>query len=515
VTSQMRPVRPVHPLLTAVLPVLLIYSGNVGETAFGTVIRPTAVMLIGSLLLWALLALALKSIAKGAVLVSLCIVFFFSFGACAQVTRMRVVLAAMALGVAGAAYLLVRTRSRLADLTGVLNTVTLCIAAVVTVNLIRQSPVGLSRPPEATPLTLPGRQLENSPDIYYIILDGYGGADVLESVYGFDNTEFLDQLRERGFRVCERSRANYTNTSRSLPSSLNMDYIDELAQEVGGDSTDGAFRVQMLSDNRVVRSLRSSNYLFASFASGFDLTESLSNVDLWFRPGRSLNDLEMVLLPMTPIPAIDRQLPDRVRYSILDPYRYRREVILYALDHLAEPRAASQPVFVFAHIICPHPPFVFGPEGTPVDPPRLFSLGDAGGDFFKIGGTRDEYLRGYRDHLTFLNHRLIDAVDSILSAAPEPPIIVLQGDHGPALNSSLPATDRDRLVERQSILNAYLLPNEVSSQLYDDITPVNTFRLILNYLGITDYQLLEDRCYARESRSGDRLIDVTEDVLGP
>lgn len=34
------------------------------------------------------------------------------------------------------------------------------------------------------------------PDIYYIILDGYGRADVLSSIHGFDNSEFIHALEK-------------------------------------------------------------------------------------------------------------------------------------------------------------------------------------------------------------------------------------------------------------------------------------------------------------------------------
>ncbi len=54
--------------------------------------------------------------------------------------------------------------------------------------------------------------LTNPPDIYYIILDSYGRADMLKSVYGFDNSSFMNGLEQRGFFVASRSQANYPKT---------------------------------------------------------------------------------------------------------------------------------------------------------------------------------------------------------------------------------------------------------------------------------------------------------------
>ncbi len=64
----------------------------------------------------------------------------------------------------------------------------------------------------------------NRPDIYYIILDGYGRSDVLQRYYDFDNAEFLEGLRHRGFYVADKSSTNYPYTAHSLSSSLNMRY---------------------------------------------------------------------------------------------------------------------------------------------------------------------------------------------------------------------------------------------------------------------------------------------------
>src|SRR4030065_1421713 len=47
----------------------------------------------------------------------------------------------------------------------------------------------------------PTATLNPFPDIYYIILDGYGNAEILQQVYDYDNTAFLEDLRTRGFYI--------------------------------------------------------------------------------------------------------------------------------------------------------------------------------------------------------------------------------------------------------------------------------------------------------------------------
>ena len=44
------------------------------------------------------------------------------------------------------------------------------------------------------------------PDIYYIVLDSYGGADVLKDSYSYDNSEFVNDLQELGFIIPQSFR---------------------------------------------------------------------------------------------------------------------------------------------------------------------------------------------------------------------------------------------------------------------------------------------------------------------
>ena len=54
---------------------------------------------------------------------------------------------------------------------------------------------------------------------------------------------------------------------------------------------------------------------------------------------------------------------------------------------------------------------------------------------------------------------------------------------------------RTNLQDRMRILNAYYLPDGGEEVLYPSISPVNTFRLILNYYFGTSYPLLDDTAY--------------------
>jgi hypothetical protein len=69
-----------------------------------------------------------------------------------------------------------------------------------------------------------------APDIYYIILDAYGRADTLQSLFDYDNSEFLDFLEAKGFYVADCAQSNYSQTILSLSSSLTSIILMSLYQ---------------------------------------------------------------------------------------------------------------------------------------------------------------------------------------------------------------------------------------------------------------------------------------------
>ena len=66
-----------------------------------------------------------------------------------------------------------------------------------------------------------------------------------------------------------------------------------------------------------------------------------------------------------------------------------------------------------------------------------------------------------------------------------------------------------------SILNALYLPDDGAAELYDSMTPVNTFRVIFNTYFDTDFDLLEDRSYLATYEQPYDFLDVTDkyDIL--
>ena len=69
------------------------------------------------------------------------------------------------------------------------------------------------------------------PNIYVIILDSYPGELRLNDFYNYDNSEYYQQLRERGFYLQTSTFSNYPHTEYSVPSMLNLNYLDSIIKE--------------------------------------------------------------------------------------------------------------------------------------------------------------------------------------------------------------------------------------------------------------------------------------------
>ena len=123
----------------------------------------------------------------------------------------------------------------------------------------------------------------------------------------------------------------------------------------------------------------------------------------------------------TPIPAVARWIPN-ARVKAFDPHSLHRRRILYTLDKLPHVTGRG-PRLVFAHILSPHPPFVFGPEGEPVTPSHPFSK-------HEYKNWRN-YEAGYRGQVEYLSRRARGVVGGILENSETTPVIVIMGDHQP------------------------------------------------------------------------------------
>jgi hypothetical protein len=341
------------------------------------------------------------------------------------------------------------------------------------------------------------------PNIYYIVMDAYASDDVLKEMYGYDNSAFIGYLKEKGFYVAGASTSNYTQTGLSLASTFNMDYMDDLIRHLDIDSQDASPLKNLIRNSKVFEFLRRRGYTIAALSSGCAESE-IGTADIYICPGWMPDEFQNMLIGTTPIPLIPGF------FGSPDQYDIHTNRILFEFERLADTEKLKEPFFLFAHIAIPHPPFVFGPDGEKLKPGLIFHNED-GDSLIRRGRlTKNQYMRGYTDQLTFANRKLEKTLNAILAGSINKPVIILQADHGARSGLLWEDPGRTDMRECMSILNAYYLPGGGEKLIYKNITPVNTFRVIFNYYFGMDHKLLEDRNFFSTEKHPYRFIDVTE-----
>lgn len=465
----------IHPFLLAIFPILFLYATNIEETGFKEAFFPMLLSLAVAAVLFTALSLVTRNRYKAALIVSLFMVLFFTFGRIADgvpgLSRYRwalfiVYLVLFAAGVFG----ILKTKKEMVKPNKVIS---VFAAVLVVISLINVGGFYLRRPNEKKT----GRDVKagsyegERPDIYYIILDAYMRDDMLRSFYAYDNSEFIDYLEDKGFYVADESSSNYMKTILSVPSSLNYDYLP-----IAGENPmriDGATALDMVKDNRISQVLSERGYNIVQFGNAYHVTSCNDYADLVLSHA-DVNGSEFVttLLNSTILSAFSQFKPENNVTNTFD--------ILPKIKNMIE-----GPRFVFAHVICPHPPFIFDRNGELPEPVQYFDVGPK---------TRDKM---YVDQLIYLNKKVKEVVDALLSQEKKP-IIIIQSDHGMWFHSMTGNVSRkiDQVKEHTSILNAFYFPDGSGEDLlYESITPVNSFRVVLNNFFGENLPLLEDKVY--------------------
>jgi hypothetical protein len=317
---------------------------------------------------------------------------------------------------------------------------------------------------------------ENRPDIYFILLDGYVRADVLDLHYGYDNSPFLAGLEHRGFQVAAASESNYNWTFLSLASTLNMDFIQPLMGETfDSRGSDREFVYRLLRDNRAAAFLRARGYRFIQLQSTWGGTGGNPYADEFLPCGGGLfrDDFLLAIWEASWL----RAFGSSATMDLADCH-------LRNFETLAALAGEPGPKFVFAHFVPPHHPYLFDRLGNVL---RNANLSNQFEFQKQLWEDRDAYV----EQLRFVNSRIETMLDRLISDSAQTPIILLQSDHGTNLRRGLRTEEHYRI--RLANLNAVLLPGAPSDLMPENATAVNLFRIVFDRYFDARLPLLPDR----------------------
>lgn len=306
----------------------------------------------------------------------------------------------------------------------------------------------------------------NKPDIYCLVLDEFASLESAHSLFQYDNSLFSETLRQQGFFIAKNSHSRFQMTAPAIADILNL-----------GDFNSKKDPYPLIRRNAVASFLKQRGYRIIEIplepAMFMDLSDqrfyfSLTGISIFF------DDFYRILFEHSLL----RFLPDRWRRQNQDSSRYFRARVMLVFNKLEIMARSLGPKFVYAHLYCPHEPFVFNAQGGPTSKNHFWDHADP-----------SFYLQQY----IFVSHKIAETILRILKDSPAPPVIIIQSDHG--YRGSRGRFKQGRQVawaEGFKVFNALLLPGISQTQISPSQSPLNNFRLVFNCYFGEHYPLLKN-----------------------
>jgi len=516
---KLRSIKNFHPVLFGIFFVTSIFVSNIdlvlfyGHTEFVILIL---VVSVSSFLLWKGINLIVKNQQKAGFLASFSIIMFFSYG---HITNMLDNLnfdelyfmilwfGIIAVGILG----ILKLKRELNNLTTILFVVSLSMIFLPMVDVIgyqqslsKSEFLSISEEPQIINATVGG----DYPDIYYLIFDRYPASEILNNLYQYDNSEFLKYLENNGFYVASESRANYPFTFHSLASSRNMEYINYLS-DIAGDFNNRIITYQLDNLCKACKFLESKGYEYIHVGGLWIANKAEINTEA---KGKFRLPVFTAVVYETTVLAHARNMyvgvTPRDEQDREDSRQLKYETEIKQFSFLENIPQDDKPLFVYAHFLLPHRPYVY----------------DENGEYVSLVESKKIYHKeGFRNQLTFLNNNIMNLVDKLLESDTKP-IIIIQADEGPYPYRDLATRSEgdfdfskmtiEELDTKNRILNAFYLPDGNNEVLHQSISPVNTFRIIFNQYFDEDLELLPDLYYVYKDVSHYyEFVNVTDRVL--
>lgn len=320
------------------------------------------------------------------------------------------------------------------------------------------------------------------PDIFYIIFDEYASSSSLKHYLNFDNSKFDSTLIKNGFYIAPGSKSNYNVTPLSIASAFSLDYFNLPLEKKNALSKEFLQGQLTLKQAIFPGLLKNEDYSIKNYG-WFDINGKTSPEEPLFN-----QDIRYILYKETfwgrvkedilwhiPIKLPSFLLPEEEmikRKNFLRRNRNNYENLLKELSIQTD-----QPRFVFGHILMPHNPYYLNKKGEE----RNATSAD------NRPGISDSL---YLDQLIYSN----TWIESLASAANKefsrPRVVVIQGDHGKRdIIPYHPALKREKQFMN---LNCFYFSDKNYAMLYDSISSVNTFRVLLNKYFHSGIPLLKD-----------------------
>ena len=322
------------------------------------------------------------------------------------------------------------------------------------------------------------------PDIWYIIFDGYPSSGYIRDVLKSDNAALDTLLKEKGFFLAKNSRSNYNETAFSMAATFSMQYLTWLKDSTAPSSLSYYKAASSVEISPVIQYMKAAGYDFHNL-SIFDFADHPSLQKNYFINGES----KSVILYNTLWESYKRD----IRWNFYNPQAndsavspgsqenlFKKSglnfnnIIIDSLSKLSAVTDNEKPRFIYGHVYIPHFPYLYNSAGVPYTD-SVYSA-----EIFHDKKRFSEYTAYGRKILISLVKKLLQKNNQ--------PVIILQSDHG----ASLAFYDGSPKAYRFSNYSAFYFPDKNYDKLYDSISNINTFRVVLNKYFDQEFPLLPD-----------------------
>lgn len=509
----------ITPFFISILPILALYSHNIDYMDFNRTITPIFYSFLFVIISLLSFSSFFNNNKKTSFFVSIWTFYFFSFGYIyLEISKSKIIsilpislnlflLGIMTISLFPTGYFLKKAKNNFAN--DGLNFLRFVSSALILFNLFNIVPIEIKK--ISWKKTIYEYQQNNTvfsnleikdkeeiikPDIYYFVFDRYGRQDILKKHFNFDNSEFMSFLKKSEFFTADESYANYPNTFLSLSSSLNGKYLDFLGEKMGDSKNRTVVYKELIENNDFVKFLKKQEYEYIILGDFWDGSKKSNLANQNANLFENFDEFQMSIYEKNLINTIRGMMGDKQLFVGVERLNIIGKNLDFRKRSLEKNIKKPQPKFVFGHFLLPHEPVVFSETCYPLDFDDIRKLNKK---------------EGYLSQLNCANNFMIEIVEKIKEESTKPFVIIFQSDEGPYLpeeyfnlDGELVPENSDSYKIHASILNSVFLsskenPKEAvdykSLNFSEDMTPVNTFRIITNYYFNQDIPLLENDSY--------------------
>jgi Sulfatase len=337
------------------------------------------------------------------------------------------------------------------------------------------------------------------PDIYFLVFDALASSKSIEKLLNRKNYSLDSFLGQKQFYVASNARANYNFTVHSISTTFNMDYLPPWIVPVMNDPKAYFWGSASILNNSLFTILKKEGYAIHNYQ-----PISFDNKD-W--PGDSFFDnIKKYHYPFKTLPGriyrdifwnynrINIDFIRKKQFDIVDKNNKLKKTDFDTTVALLKQTCRSNKLkFVYGHFMIPHELYTFDSAGIVKQAANT------------VVHTKEEDAKGYFGQVQFAGKVIRELVDYIQLNNKKNTIIIIAGDHGLKSAAALESG-----YTFNNLMSIYF-PDKDYSMLYDSVSPVNIFRIVLNKHFKAGLPLHKDSSVV--VKASDQTIKKSEKIL--